>query len=319
VTRLIPDAGLAKIRQIADAEVWEGEEPPPDEVLLEKVRGIDGLVCLLTDRINRQLMEAATGSLKVISQMAVGFDNIDISAATERGIPVGHTPGVLTDATADFAFALMMAAARRIVEGERYVKAGKWKTWGPTLLMGQDIYGQTLGVIGLGRIGRGVAKRAAGFGMRVLYTDPLADEAAAKSLGAECRELDDLLAESDFVSLHVRLSQETTHLIGAREFKLMKPTAVLVNTSRGEVVDSAALFRALQDGEIAYAALDVTEPEPIPASDPLLSLENCLIVPHIASSTLATRSRMAAMAAENLEAGLRGERLPFCANPEVYS
>jgi glyoxylate reductase len=318
VTRVIPEAGLDKIRAASEAEVWEGEAPPPYELLLEKVVGLDGLVCLLTDRIDGELMDAAGGSLRVISQMAVGFDNIDVVAATERGIAVGNTPGVLTDTTADFAFALLMAAARRIVEGERYVRDGKWVTWGPTLLMGQDIHGATLGLVGLGRIGKGMARRARGFGMQVIYTDPLVDEAEAKELGAELREMDDLLAESDFVSLHVPLTPETRHLMGEKEFSRMKPSAILINTSRGPAVDPGALYTALKEGDIAYAALDVTEPEPIPASDPLLTLDNCLIVPHIASSSLATRSRMAVMAAENLEAGLNGERLPNCANPEVY-
>ena len=318
VTRMIPEAGLERIRAVADAEVWEGEEPPPHEVLLEKVAGLDGLVCLLTDRIDAELMDAAGGSLKVISQMAVGTDNIDVAAATERGIPVGNTPGVLTETTADFAFALLMAAARRIVEGERYVKAGKWVTWGPTLLMGQDIQGATLGLIGFGRIGQGMAKRARGFDMRVVYAGPAIDEDTARELHAERRELDELLAESDFVSLHVPLNKQTTHMMGEREFRLMKPSAILINTARGPVVDPGALYRALKEGEIAYAALDVTEPEPIPIDDRLLTLDNCLIVPHIASSSLATRSLMAAMAAQNLEAGLKGEKLPHGANPGVY-
>jgi glyoxylate reductase len=318
VTRVIPDAGLERIRAVADMEVWEGEEPPPYEILLEKVVGLDGLVCLLTDRIDAPLIAAAGGSLRVISQMAVGTDNIDLAAATERGISVGNTPGVLTDTTADFAFSLLMAAARRIVEGERYVKAGKWLTWGPTLLMGQDIHSATLGLIGFGRIGQGMAKRARGFGMRVLYADPSVDGGTAKKLDAEARELDELLAESDFVSLHVPLTEQTIHLMGEREFGLMKPSAILINTARGPVVDPGALYRALKEGEIAYAALDVTEPEPISMEDPLLTLDNCLIVPHIASSSLATRSKMATMAAENLEAGLKGQKLPHCANPEVY-
>ncbi len=318
VTRVIPDAGLEMIRAVADVELWEGDEPPPYEILLVKVEGLDGLVCLLTDRIDAELMDAAGGSLRVISQMAVGFDNIDVAAATERGIPVGNTPGVLTETTADFAFTLLMAAARRIVEGERYVKAGKWLTWGPKLLMGHDVHGATLGLIGFGRIGQGMAKRARGFGMRVLYAGPAIDDATASDLGAERRELDELLAESDFVSLHVPLTEQTTHLMSEREFRLMKPRAILINTARGPVVDPGALYRALKEGEIAYAALDVTEPEPIPVDDPLLTLDNCLIFPHIASSSLATRSRMATMAAQNLEAGLAGEKLPHCANPEVY-
>ena len=318
VTRVIPEAGMEMIRASSVAEVWERGSPPPYKVLLEKVAGLDGLVCLLTDRIDGALMDAAGDSLRVISQMAVGFDNIDIEAATERGIPVGNTPGVLTDTTADFAFTLLMAAARRIAEGERYVKAGKWKAWGPTLLMGQDIHRATLGLVGLGRIGKGMARRASGFGMRVIYSDPMVDETEAKELGAESYEFDDLLAESDFVSLHVPLTPETTHLMGEKEFKRMKPSAILINTARGSAVDSNALYHALKEGEIAYAALDVTEPEPISLDDPLLTLDNCLIVPHIASSSLATRSRMAVMAAQNLEAGLKGEELPHCVNPEVY-
>ncbi len=282
VTRVIPEAGLEIIRATSKAEVWEGATPPSCELLLEKVVGLDGLVCLLTDRIDGALMDAAGSSLRVISQMAAGFDNIDIAAATERCIPVGNTPGVLTETTADFAFALLMAAARRIVEGDRYVKDGKWMTWDPTLLMGQDVHGATLG------------------------------------LGAEPRGLDDLLSESDFVSLHVPLTTETTHLMGKREFELMKPSAILINTARGAAVDPSALYQALKEGEIAYAALDVTEPEPISVDDPLLTLTNCLIVPHISSSSLATRSRMATMAAENLKAGLEGAELPHCVNPEVY-
>jgi glyoxylate reductase len=318
VSRILPDDGLERIHQIADAEVWQEETPPPYEVLLNKVKGVDGLVCLLTDRIDGNLMDVAGSQLKVISQMAVGFDNVDANAATERGIPVGHTPGVLTDTTADFAFTLMLSAARRVVEGERYVKEGRWKTWGPTLLMGHDIWQATLGIIGFGRIGQGMAKRASGFEMRMLAYDPAADDKVAKELGVELRPMDKLLAESDFVSVHVSLTPETRHLIGEREFKLMKRSCVLVNSARGPVVNPKALYDALKNGGIAYAALDVTEPEPIEMDDPLLTLSNCLIVPHIASSSLATRNKMASMAAANLEAGLKGERLPNCANPQVY-
>jgi glyoxylate reductase len=318
VSRIIPDKGLEMIHKIAEAEVWQDELPPPYEVLLEKVKGLDGLVCLLTDQVDAHLMDTAGDSLKVISQMAVGFDNIDIASATDRRIPVGHTPGVLTDTTADFAFTLLMAAGRRVVEGERFVKASKWKTWGPTLLMGHDIHSATLGIVGFGRIGQAVAKRASGFGMRILFYDPNFDEATAKALGAESRPLDEVLAEADFLSLHVLLTPETHHLISERELKLMKPTAVLINTSRGPVVDLKALYVALKNGEISRAALDVTEPEPIPVDDPLLTLDNCLIVPHIASSSIATRTKMATMTAANLEAGLKGEELPNCVNPEVY-
>jgi glyoxylate reductase len=318
VTRLLPEKGVERIIAMGDTEVWPDELPPPYEILREKVSGVDGLVCLLTDRIDAGLMDAAGPGLKVISQMAVGYDNIDIGEATARGIPVGNTPGVLTETTADFAFAMLMAAARRIVEGDRYVKAESWKTWGPTLMMGHDIHDATLGIIGFGRIGQAVAKRARGFSMRVLFYDPLGSKMIARSLHAQSVALDQLLAESDFVSLHVPLNGETEHMIGGRELKLMKATSVLINTSRGPVVDPQALYRALAGGEIAYAALDVTEPEPIDTDDPLLTLENCIIVPHIASSSLATRTKMALMASENLVAGLNGVELPNCINPEVY-
>jgi glyoxylate reductase len=319
VTRVLPQKGLELIHSIADAEVWQNELPPPPDILRQRVKGTEGLVCLLTDQIDAALMDATGTQMKVISQMAVGFDNIDVASATKRGIVVGNTPGVLTDTTADFAFALMMAAARRIVEGERYVRAGKWKTWGPTLLMGHDIHHATVGIIGFGRIGQAVARRARGFQMRILYYDPVRKEQAARELGAERATLDHLLEASDFVNLHVALTKETEGMIGARELKMMKPSAVLVNTSRGSVVDSKALYRALINGDISYAALDVTDPEPIGSDDPLLSLENCIIVPHIASSSLASRAKMSVMAAENLRAGLQGDRLPHCVNPEVYS
>ena len=318
VTRIIPEEGLKKIIEACDAEVWQDELPPPREVLLEKVKGIEGLLSLLTDKVDDELLDAAGPQLKVVSNYAVGYDNIDVEACTRRGIPVGNTPGVLTDTTADFAFTLLMAAARRVVEGHEYVRAGKWETWGPMLLLGYDVHGATLGIIGYGRIGRGVARRAQGFNMRVLYYDayPCTDEEAKK--WAEPAEFDEVLRQADFITLHTPLTKDTYHLISDREFKLMKKTAILINTSRGPVVDPKALYRALKDGEIAYAALDVTEPEPIPMDDPLLTLDNCLIVPHIASASHATRGKMAEMAAANLLAGLRGERLPTCVNPEVY-
>jgi len=317
VTRIIPERGLKMVREFCSAEVWEEELPPPKAVILEKVRGIDGLLCLLTDPIDAEVMDAAGPQLKVISQMAVGFDNVDVAEATRRGIPVGHTPGVLTEATADFAFTLLASAARRVVEAAAYVKAGK--TWGPTLLLGADLWGATLGIIGFGRIGRAVARRARGFNMRLIYYDVRPNEEVAAELGAEYLPLDDLLRQADFVTLHVPLMPETCHLIGERELKLMKPSALLINTSRGPVVDPEALYQALVNGDIAGAALDVTEPEPIPMDSPLLTLPNCLIVPHIASASISSRNRMAEMAAANLIAGLKGERLPNCVNPEVYS
>ena len=319
VTRLIPEGGMALLRPACDAEVWPDELPPPRPVLLEKVRGLDGLLCLLTDKVDGELIDAAGPGLKVISNHAVGYDNIDVAAATARGIPVGNTPGILTETTADFAFTLLMAAARRVVEGADYVRAGKWRTWGPMILLGHDVHGATLGLVGLGRIGHAMARRAAGFGMKVIYYDPYCDPERGAAAGAEARStLDELLAEADFVSLHVPLTEGTRHLIDARALSRFKPTAVLVNSSRGPVVDPDALYEALKAGQLTYAALDVTDPEPLPVDHKLLTLPNCLVVPHIASASWATRTRMAVMAAENLLAGLRGERLPNCVNPEVY-
>jgi len=319
VTRIIPEGGLRLVREACDAEVWEGETPPPRKALLGKVRGIDGLLALLTDKIDAELMDAAGPQLKVISNYAVGYNNIDVEAATARGIAVGNTPGVLTDTTAEMAFTLLMAAARRVVEGADYVRAGKWRTWGPTLLLGRDIHHATLGIIGFGRIGRTVAQRARGFEMEILFYDPLvgADDPQAQTLGARAVDLDTLLAQSDFVTVHVPLMDETYHMIGAEALHKMQSTAILINTSRGPVVDPEALYQALKEGEIAYAALDVTEPEPIDMDSPLLSLPNCIIVPHVASASIATRTRMAEIAAQNLIAGLRGEPLLAWVNPEL--
>jgi len=315
VTHKVPAAGITMLRQECEVEVWEGDLPVPRDVLLEKVRDSDGLYCLLTERVDQELLEAAP-RLRVISNMAVGYDNVDVAACTARGIPVGNTPGVLTDTTADLAFTLLMAAARRVVEGVDYVRSGQWKTWEPMLLMGVDVHGATLGIVGLGRIGRAVARRARGFDMRILCYDPYVADAETVS-GTTSVDLDTLLAESDFVTLHVPLTETTYHLIGRQELQKMKSTAVLVNTSRGGIVDPDSLYEALRDGQIAYAALDVTEPEPIPVDHPLLSLPNCIVVPHIGSASVTTRTKMATMAAENLLAGLRGDPLPHCVNPEV--
>lgn len=318
ITRRLP-TDLADLNAIADVEIWPERQPPSVEVLREKVAAIDGLLCLLTDPVDQALMDAAS-NLRVISQMAVGYDNIDVAAATARQIPVGHTPGVLTDATADFTWALLMAAARRVVQADRFTRSGQWQTWEPDLLLGADVAGATLGLIGLGRIGQAVARRAKGFDMTILYTSrhrlPANQEA---ELGVQYAELDDLLKQSDFVSLHVPLTEETTHLICDREFDLMQSTAILINTARGAVVDPAALHRALSQGKIAAAAIDVTEPEPIPMDSPLLNLENLIIAPHIGSASRQTRKKMADMAISNLIAGLQGNRLPHCINPEVYS
>ena len=319
VARIIPDDGLGPILEACDARVWDGELPPPRDVLLRSIEGCDGVLTLLTDRVDDEFLDRAGPGLKVVSNFAVGFDNIDVDACTRRGIPVGNTPGVLTETTADLAWALLMAAARRVAEGDRYVRAGRWKTWGPMLLMGPDVHGGTLGIVGFGRIGQAVARRARGFGMRILYYDMRpADPAVEAELGATFVTLDELLAAADFVSLHVNLTNETRHLVNAERLSRMQPGAVLVNTSRGPVVDQRALYEALRDGVIGAAALDVTDPEPIASDDPLLTLDSCLVVPHIASASPATRGKMAAMAAANLLAGVRGERLPTSVNPEVH-
>ncbi len=317
VTRRIPEVGLQQVRAACHVRLWEQELPPPKETILQQVRDCQGLLCLLTDPIDDQVI-AAGEQLRVISQFAVGVDNIDLEAATARGIPVGHTPGVLTDATADMAFALLMAAARRIPEGIAKVRAGEWRTWDPLGLLGAEVWGATLGIVGLGRIGTAVARRARGFQMRVLYHDRVRKPDLEAELGLEYADMGDLLAQADFVSLHCPLIPDTHHLIGEQALRRMKPTAVLINAARGPVVDTDALVRALREGWIAAAALDVTDPEPLPSDHPLLDLPNCIVVPHLGSATVAARERMATRAAENLLAGLRGERLPYCVNPEVY-
>ncbi|HET9458243.1 MAG TPA: D-glycerate dehydrogenase [Candidatus Limnocylindrales bacterium] len=319
VARRIPDEGLAAVTAACDAVIWPDELPPPREDLLRAVAGCDGVLTLLTDRVDDEFLDAAGPRLKVVSNYAVGFDNVDVPACTARGIAVGNTPGVLTETTADLAWALLMAAARRVAEGDRYVRGGRWKTWGPMLFLGPDVHGATLGIVGFGRIGQAVARRAAGFGMTILYHDVhRAERAVETAYGVTFAPLDELLERSDFVSLHVNLTPETRGLISTEALRRMKPTAVLVNTSRGPVVDLAALHAALRGGEIFAAALDVTDPEPIAPDDPLLELDNCLVVPHIASASRATRAKMAEMAAANLLAGLRGERLPTPVNPEIH-
>jgi len=318
VTRVIRDKGLELVKDFVEADIWLEELPPSRETLMEHVHGVDGLLCLLTDRIDAEVMDAAGPGLKVISNHAVGFDNIDVVAATARGIPVGNTPGILTDATADMAFALLMAAGRRVVEAENFLRAGKWKTWGPSMLLGQDFAEATLGIIGFGRIGQAVAKRATGFDMRVLYYDPSASHSDF-DLPAVSTDMETLLRESDFISVHVPLTPETHHLVNAEFLSRLKPNAVLVNTSRGGVLDQDALYKTLKEHRIFAAALDVTDPEPLPLDSPLLELDNCIIVPHIASASVQSRDMMAFLSAKNLIAGVSGERLPNCVNPEVYS
>ena len=317
VTRGIPEKGLEIIREFCDVDLWPDDMPPSREELLKGVQGVDGLLCLLTDRVDGEVMDAAGEQLKVISNHAVGFDNIDIPAATARGIPVGNTPDVLTDATADFAFALLMAVARRIPEAGRYVQDGRWKTWGPMLLLGADIKGATLGLIGFGRIGKAMARRAAGFDMRVIYYDPK-EVNSSLDLKAKRVDFESLLEESDFISVHTPLTPDTHHLIDSQALSKMKPNAVLINTARGPVVDPDALYEALRMKRIFGAGLDVTEPEPIPPDSPLLKLDNIIVVPHIASASKTSRDQMSWMAAQNLLAGLKRERLPNCVNPQVY-
>jgi glyoxylate reductase len=319
VTRLIPDAGLRKIKEHCDAEVWPEQLPPPAEVLRQKIASCDGLLSLLTDRIDGPLLDAAP-RLKVVSNYAVGFNNIDVPAATARGICVGNTPGVLTDATADMAFCLLIAAARRVVEGHNYSVAGHWKTWEPLGHLGQDLAGRTVGIVGMGRIGFAMAQRCrGGWGMRVLYHDVYKNDKAETELGARQVDLETLLRESDFISVHTDLNEKTRGMFGAEQFRKMKPTAVFINTARGPLHDQKALYEALKAGTIFAAGLDVTDPEPPAADDPLLKLPNVVVAPHIASATVGTRNAMAEIAADNLLAGVSGQPLRAWVNPEVAS
>ncbi len=318
ITRAIHPEALEKLAAETEVEVWPEAYPPSKDVLLQKIGSVNGLLTMLTDPIDEEVIARGTPALKVIAQLAVGYDNIDVAAATRRGIPVGHTPGVLTETTADFAWALMMAAARRVGEAEREVRSGLWQPWGPDVLTGLDVYGKTLGIIGLGRIGKAVARRARGFSMRILYNNATRDLEAEEELGVEFVTFDRLLAQSDFISLHLYYSPEARHLINRSAFEQMKPNAVLVNTARGAVVDPEALTWALQTRRIAAAGIDVFDPEPIPPNHPLLELENVVIAPHIASAGIETRQKMAMMSVENILAGLKGAPIPYCANPQVY-
>jgi glyoxylate reductase len=304
VTREIPEAGLRPLEGF-DVTVLS-ERPPERGELLEAVRGANGILPTVTEKMDAEVMDAAGDGLKVIANMAVGYDNIDVEAATQRGIVVTNTPEVLTETTADTAFMLLLAAARRLGEAERFLRAGKWDAWGPKQLLGPDVWGKKLGLVGLGRIGHAVARRTSGFQMEVLYYDQYRNEAAERELGARYLELDDLLRESDFVSVHTPLTPETRHLISERELGLMQPTSVLVNASRGPVVDEAALAEALENERIFAAGLDVYEEEP-EVHPRLLELENVVLAPHIGSASIETRDKMATLAAENLRAVLSGE------------
>ncbi|MBI2806522.1 MAG: D-glycerate dehydrogenase [Planctomycetes bacterium] len=317
VSRIIPDVGLSLIREACAAEVWPSPLPPPADVLAAKLADVEGLVSLLTDKLDDAVLAKAP-RLKVISNFAVGFNNIDINACTRRGIAVGNTPGVLTDATADMAFCLLISAARRVVEGHRYTIDGKWKTWEPLGHLGQDLVGRTLGIVGMGRIGYALARRChGGWDMKVLYHDVYKNAQAEADFGARQVDLPTLLAESDFISLHADLNDTTRGMIGAAQFKMMKRTAVLINSARGPLVNQKALATALKDGTIFAAGLDVTDPEPPSMNDPLLRLANVVIAPHIASATVQTRNQMAEICARNLIAGVTGQPLPAWVNPEM--
>src|SRR5918997_975563 len=305
VTREIPEAGLGLLDGFDVRVLYE--RPPERGELLEAVRGANGILSTATEKMDGEVMDAAGDGLEVIANMAVGYDNIDVEAADERGIVVTNTPGVLDEATADIAFLLLLAAARRLGEGERMLRGGRWEWWGPKQLRGLDVWGRTLGIVGMGRIGQAVARRARGFGMEILYHNSYRNEDAENELAARYLGLEDLLRESDFVSVHTPLTEETRHLIGGRELDLMKPTAVLVNTSRGPVVDEVSLADALESRRIFAAGLDVYEEEP-KVHPKLLELENVVLAPHIGSASMETRDRMATLAAENLRAVLRGEQ-----------
>jgi glyoxylate reductase len=317
VTRVIPAAGLDKIQSECDADIWHEPMPPPPDVLRARLAECDGVLSLLTDRFDAELMDALP-RLRVISNYAVGFNNVDIKAATERGICVGNTPGVLTDATADMAFCLLIAAARRVVEGHNYSVSGKWKTWEPLGHIGQDLAGKTLGVVGMGRIGFALAQRChGGWGMRVLYHDMYRNENAERALEARQVDLDMLLRESDFVSVHTDLNDATRGMFNMAAFQKMKRTAVFINTARGPIMNQSDLAAALRRGVIFAAGLDVTDPEPPAANDPLLALPNVVVAPHIASATVESRNGMAEIAADNLIFGLTGNPLRCWVNPEV--
>jgi glyoxylate reductase len=318
VTRELPERGLNMIKKYFDAEVWPDYAPPPKNVIIDKVKNVDALVPLLSDKIDAEVFNAAP-KLKIVSQLAVGFDNIDLAEATKRGIYVTNTPEVLTDTTADFAWALLMAVARRVAEADRYVRSGQWKVaWHPAMLSGRDVHGATIGVVGAGRIGYAVAKRAKGFDMKILFydVDPARTE-IEKNLGGKKVDLDTLLRESDFVTLHPPLMKETHHLINAEKLKLMKKTAYLINNSRGPVVDEKALYEALKKGQIAGAGLDVFEQEPASLDNPLLKLDNVVVAPHISSASLETRSKMSEMVADNLIAFFQGKKPANLVNTDV--
>jgi glyoxylate reductase len=316
VTHPLPGEHIQQLAQQCELRVWQGPGLIPAATLRAELADCQGLVCLLTDRVDSALLAAAP-VLEFVSTMSVGFDHVDVAALSARGIPLGHTPGVLVETTADLAFGLMLAAARRIPEGDRFVREGGWRSenaWSPDFFIGRDVAGATLGIIGLGAIGQAVARRAAGFGMQVLGWT----RSARTVEGVIGVELEELLLRSDFVSVHVALSSETRHLLDADAIRMMKPGAILINTARGGIVDERALAEALAAGHLQAAGIDVFEQEPVAADNPLLGLSNVVLAPHIGSATVLTRALMADLAADNAMAALAGRRMPHCANPQVY-
>lgn len=319
VTRIIPEPGLTLLKEAGlEIDLHESKEwPPSREEIFEHVKDKDAILCLLTDKIDAEVMDSAP-NLKVISTYSVGFDHIDIEAATKRGIYVTHTPGVLTEAVAEFTWTLLLAVTRKILDADRIIRSGEWnKPWNPFFLVGPELRGKTLGIIGLGRIGRAVARKAVAFDMKVIYYDIYRNEEMEKNLGIEYKPLEEVLKQSDFVSIHVPLTKDTYHLIGEKELKMMKKDAYLINTARGAVVDTDALVKALKEGWIAGAGLDVFEQEPLPPNHPLTKLPNVVLAPHIASATIEARSKMAELAAKNLIAVLKGEMPPALVNKDV--
>jgi len=317
VTRQMPERGLMIIRKYFDTEVWPEYAPPPKKTIIEKAKNVDALATLLSDKIDAEVFDAAP-KLKIVSQMAVGFDNIDLNEATKRGIYVTNTPEVLTDTTADFAWALLMAVARRVAEADKYVRTGQWKVgWHPDMMTGRDVHGATIGIVGAGRIGYAMAKRAKGFDMKILFYDVIPRPEMEKDFGAKRMDLEALLKEADFVSIHVPLMKETQHLMNEQRFRIMKKTAYLINNSRGPVVDEKALYKALKEGWIAGAGIDVFEQEPATLDNPLLKLDNVILAPHISSASLETRAKMAEMVADNLVSFFEGKKPPNLVNQDV--
>ncbi len=317
VTRRIQDAGLSLLPGRAGFRVWEKDVPVDRETLLKEASGVDGLLSTLSDKIDGELFSRCPG-LKVVSNYAVGFDNIDVNEATRRGVLVTNTPDVLTNATADLAFTLLLSSARRVVEASEFLRSGEWKTWSPNLLLGQEVSESVIGIVGMGKIGRAVARRAAGFSMKILFFNRSPRPDIERELGAKQVALEELLRESDFVSLHCPLNDETRGLIGERELRMMKKTSVLINSSRGPVVDQKALYRACSENWIWGAGLDVFDVEPVPLDEPLLSLKNVTTLPHLGSATVKAREGMARKAAENLLSALEGKRPADLVNPSAW-